>query len=196
MKRALRRKIIAARNRLSSQEIAEKSKAIATRLFSLPAFKRAEVVMFFLSYGSEVNTIGMAKEAMSNGKQVVAPLTVPKRRELIPSLLKNFDSDLAPGLRGIPEPRLDRLRPVDPKEIDLLVVPGVAFDEKGNRMGYGGGYYDRFFERLRPGVPLVAICFELQVIDEVPVAEWDQPVDFIITEDRVLSFSRQTRNPC
>ena len=75
---------------------------------------------------------------------------------------------------------------VNPEHIDLLIVPGVAFDLQGNRLGYGGGYYDRFFERLRPGVPLVALAFELQIVRQVPVEPWDRRMDWLVTEKRVI----------
>jgi len=128
----------------------------------------------------------MVPLTLAHGKRVVAPKTVHRERRMIISEVFDVENDLAPGLWNIPEPRPECLRPVDVSEIDLVIVPGVAFDERGNRLGYGGGYYDRFFTELRDGVPLVAVAFEVQVLPEVPVAPWDRRVDLIITESRII----------
>jgi 5-formyltetrahydrofolate cyclo-ligase len=127
---------------------------------------------------------------MALGKRVCIPKALPKSRELIPSLLLDWGEDLDPGAYEIPEPRSGALRPIEASEIDLLIVPGVAFDLKGNRLGYGGGYYDRFFPLLRPQTPLVALAFELQIVSWVPVEEWDQQVHCIVTEERVIVTGR------
>ena len=109
---------------------------------------------------------------------------------MILSEILDVNEDLAPGPWNIPEPKLEKLRPLEPEEIDFVVVPGVAFDQQGNRLGYGGGYYDRFFTQLRAEVPLVAITFEVQVLAEIPVAPWDRQVDLLITEKRVIHCKR------
>jgi 5-formyltetrahydrofolate cyclo-ligase len=186
VKRSLRRTVCSLRDSLTPGEIRQKSSRIARKLYLLPAYRQAQTVMFFLSFRSEVDTREMVDESMARGKRVLVPRSVPATRQLTPSVLLDPGRDLAPGAYGIPEPRLASLRPAPPGEIDLLIVPGVAFDPQGHRLGYGGGYYDRFFPLLRPGVPLVALAFELQVLDEVPVEEWDRPVDWIVTEARVI----------
>ena len=185
-KKALRKKIIALRDMLSPAEIKEKSALIAEKLYSLPAYTQAEKIMFFIDFGSEVSTRKMVEETIKRGKVALAPKALPKTRELIPSQILDWDSDLAPGAYNIPEPRDDALRPCEPEDIDLLIVPGVAFDLKGNRLGYGGGYYDRFFSMLKPGVLLVALVFDLQIEPEIPVDEWDRRVDMVITEKRII----------
>jgi 5-formyltetrahydrofolate cyclo-ligase len=186
-KKELRKKIIDLRDQLSPEEIIEKSSLIADSLYSLPAYLKANTVMFFIAFGSEVDTKAMLEETISRGKLALAPKALPKTRELIPSQIIDWEQDLAPGSYNIPEPREDKLRPLEPDKIDLLIVPGVAFDQKGNRLGYGGGYYDRFFPLLKPGTPLVALVFDLQLQPDIPVDEWDRRVDCIITEKRVIS---------
>lgn len=187
-KKELRRSVIAKRDRLSAEEITGKSRLIAENLFSLPAYRDAKTVMFFISFGSEVDTRPMVEDAIRRGKIALAPKAVPQTRSLIPSQILDWDEDLAPGAYDIPEPAEDKLRPHGPETIDFLLVPGVAFDQKGNRLGYGGGYYDRFFPLLKPGTPLVALVFDLQVQSAVPVDEWDRRVDCIITERRIISI--------
>jgi len=176
---------------LSGEEIREYSRQIARRLYGLPEYRESRVIMFFLSFRSEVDTRSMVEESLARGKEVLVPKALPDSRELIASRLLDCREDLAPGAYGIPEPKESALRAVDPLQIDLLIVPGVAFSEDGRRLGYGGGYYDRFFGRLRPEVPLLALAFELQIVPEVPVQPWDRPVDLIVTEKRVIRVGRR-----
>ncbi|HSW35857.1 MAG TPA: 5-formyltetrahydrofolate cyclo-ligase [Candidatus Limnocylindrales bacterium] len=185
-KRAVRKQILQIRDRLLPEEIKDKSSSIGRNLMSLPAYQNARTMMFFISFGSEVYTRSMVEESIKQGIQTLAPKAVPETRELIPSKIIDWDGDLKPGAYGIPEPRAETLRPVDPAAIDLLIVPGVAFDLEGNRLGYGGGYYDRFFPLLRSKVPLVALAFELQILPQVPMEKWDRKVDYIITENRII----------
>ncbi len=185
-KNALRKEIYALRDSLTPEEIAVKSRAVAGQLEELPFYREAATIMFFLSFRSEVDTRGMVEENLAKGKRVLVPKSLPKERVLVPSQLLDLEKDLALGYYDIPEPRAEALRPVEPAEIDLLIVPGVAFDLQGNRRGYGGGYYDRFFERLRPEVPLVAIAFELQIVSRVPIEPWDRRMDWVVTEKRAI----------
>lgn len=187
-KRVLRKQIFALRDSLTGAEILSKSKGVAAQLERLPIYRDKEsgTIMFFLSFRSEVETRPMVEESLARGRRVLVPKTEPKERFLIPSQLLDPEKDLVPGFYDIPEPGPGALRPVDPEEIDLLIVPGVAFDLQGNRLGYGGGYYDRFFERLRPGVPLVALAFELQIVTAVPVEPWDRRMDWVVTEERII----------
>lgn len=186
----IRRQVCRARDSLTPAEISLQSALIAQKLRLLPAYRQARRIMFFLSFRSEVNTRSMVEESMARGQQVLVPRSVSATRELIPSRLLDWERDLAPGAFGIPEPRPEAFRPVQPDEVDLLVVPGVAFDLQGNRLGYGGGYYDRFIRLLRPKVSLVALAFELQLLPEVPVQGWDRPVNWIVTEARVIFTGR------
>ena len=185
-KKALRKQIFAVRDSLTAGEIQSKSRAVAEQLEKLQFYWGVRTIMFFLSFRSEIDTSQMIKDNLSRGNRVLVPKTLPADREMIPSELLSFKDDLAPGAYGILEPKPEALRPVDPRRIDLLIVPGVAFDLNGNRLGYGGGYYDRFFERLRPGVPLVALAFELQLVEQVPVEPWDRRMDWLVTEKRVI----------
>ncbi len=185
-KNALRKQIYALRDSLTPEEIAAKSEAVAGQLAKLPFYREAGTIMFFLSFRSEVDTLGMVRDNLGRGKRVLVPKSLPEERLLVPSQLLDLKKDLIMGHYNIPEPGPAALRPVEPEEIDLLIVPGVAFDLSGNRLGYGGGYYDRFFERLRPAVPLVALAFELQIVDRVPVEPWDRRMDWIVTEKRAI----------
>lgn len=186
-KKELRKKVINERDQLTEKDIAGKSRLIGENLFSLQAYRNAEIIMYFISFGTEVDTRPMVEETIRQGKIALAPKPRPEERKMIPSRILDWDNDFIPGAYNIPEPKEEALRPYNPDQIDLLIVPGVAFDLKGNRLGYGGGYYDRFFALLKPGTPLVALVFELQVVPEVPVEEWDRRVDVIVTEKRIIN---------
>ncbi|KKM11352.1 5-formyltetrahydrofolate cyclo-ligase [Clostridiales bacterium PH28_bin88] len=186
MKNSVRRQIIQSRLDLSQEEVTTKSAAIARRVFSLPAWEEAEVVMAYIDFRHEVETAGVIARALEEGKRVAIPVCKKDPLRLIPSELKEYPGDLAPGTWGILEPKEGRFRPLDPQEIDLVLVPGVAFDEMGNRLGYGAGYYDRFLQTLRPDAVTAALAYELQVREDVFPEAHDQPVQMVITEQRVI----------
>lgn len=186
MKRELRKGIIKERMSLKPEEVKQKSELIANRLFSLEEFEISKTVMLYLDFRNEVATEAIIQECFSQGKRVLIPITQLEPPKLIPSELKDYPGDLTTGTYGILEPQKDKIRLVEPEEIDLVLVPGVAFDIKGNRLGYGGGFYDRFLNRTKPGTPFIALAFELQVRDEVYPEPHDHPVHYVITEERVI----------
>lgn len=191
-KKMLRESVLALRNTMNREEIETKSALIKEKLFGLPEFRESQAIMFFLSFGQEVRTEAMVRESLALGKQVLVPKTDTKNHRLILSRLVDYDADLAPGIWGIPEPRPQALRPVDAKVMDLVLVPGVAFDKTGNRLGYGGGYYDRLFPTLKKATPLVALAFACQLVAMVPTEAFDQPVDCLITEENVHYFKKNS----
>lgn len=190
-KKMLRESVLALRDAMDMAEIEAKSALIKERLFGLEEFLQSQRVLFFLSFGKEVRTEAMVRESLARGKDVLVPKTDTRNHRLILSRLVDFDADLVPGVWGIPEPHPEALRPVDPEEIDLVVVPGVAFDMEGNRLGYGGGYYDRLFPTLKKATPLVALSFSCQLVASVPTAEFDRQVDALITEESVHYFKNR-----
>jgi len=122
------------------------------------------------------------------GIRVCAPLTVVKGRQLIAYELSGADNELVAGYCGIPEPNPALCARVQPAEIDTVIVPGSVFDEQGGRMGYGGGYYDRFLANQAPGATRVGIAFELQIRPYLPLQPHDQRLHCLVTEGRVLDF--------
>lgn len=190
LKSEIRKEILKARSALPAEEAAAKSALIVERLLALEEYRRAEVVMAYADFRNEVRTDRLIRESLARGKAVAVPFTDTREKRLIPSLLLSYPEDLAPGTWGIPEPAPGRLRPVEPAKIDLVVVPGVAFDIKGNRLGYGGGYYDRFLPQAKPGAFFVAPAFELQVVPEIEPGPHDCPVHCLVTEKRVVYTGR------
>ncbi len=190
MKKEIRKKILQLKESLSEQEIQKKSSAIFNTLSNMKLYTNANNVMLYVSFGSEVLTKPIIDDLLQQGKRVFVPVAVPKTKELIVSELKSFEDDLEIGHFGVMEPKKDALRPVDPTIIDLIVVPGVAFDKEGYRVGYGGGYYDRFIPRLTDQTPKVSLAFEMQLIDKVPTDKYDIPVEYIITEKQFIKIKK------
>jgi 5-formyltetrahydrofolate cyclo-ligase len=184
-KAVIRKAILDQRDALAPEERALRSLLIKESLFRLPEFLAARSVMFYVSFRSEVETHAMIREALASGKMVVVPITDMKDRRLVLSRLEDFDTDLAPGTWGILEPKQEKIRPVSCRDVDLVIAPGAVFSEKGWRVGYGGGFYDRLLKDYNNCV--VALAFEMQILNDVPfMPERDIPVDYIITEKRVI----------
>ncbi len=181
MKNELRKQIIEKRKDLLRKEVIEKSNSIKEKLFSLDEFKKARVILFYASYDNEVFTHDMIKECLSVGKTVVVPISNTKNNTLSLSRLNNWD-DLEIGAYGILEPK--EVFEVDLESIDIVIVPGVAFDEKGKRLGHGKGYYDRLLKDFN-GLS-IGLGFEFQIVENVPVGKYDLPVIIIITEKRII----------
>ncbi len=172
---------------MSPQMVNLNSELIFNRLAPLDFYKNAQCVMLYLSFRNEVDTSNIISNLFLQNKRVFIPVTVPTSKTLLISELKDFEKDLEIGTFGVLEPKKEALRPISSELIDLVIVPGVAFDERGYRIGYGAGYYDRFLPNLKDTVPTVALAFEVQMIDHVENDEYDFPVQYIITEKRMIS---------
>ena len=182
MKENLRKEIKEKRRKQSKKEQRKKSKEIKEKLFSLKEYKDAKTVLFYVSYDSEVFTHDMIKDALKE-KKVVVPISNKKDRSLILSELKSWNY-LEIGSYGILEAKKEKIKIVSIDEIDLIIVPGVAFDIKGNRLGHGKGYYDRLL--AISNVIAIGLAYEIQIVNKVPIKKNDKPVDMIITEKRIV----------
>ena len=181
-KKAIRKKFREARNSLSARDILEKSGKIAGELFKLPEYMAAKNILYYVSFGSEVNTHEMIKASLKSGKKVFVPITDIKNNCLHISEVKDPDLELAPSTFGILEPKKECLRPAEKKVIDLVVAPGIAFDRDFNRIGYGGGFYDSLFSETEARTVKAALCFEMQLTEGIPAGLTDRKVDIIVTE--------------
>jgi 5-formyltetrahydrofolate cyclo-ligase len=180
-KRALRRAVLAERDALSGTERGARSEAIADRLLGLDEVAGAAMVLAFWSFGSEVDTAPLIHRLRSRGTTVALPRT--RDGDIVP-VVWTPGSSMTETSFGTREPANGRV--LQAGELDLIVVPGVAFDRSCRRVGYGGGFYDRLLARTRDGAAAVAVAFGLQVVDEVPTGPLDRPVDAIVTEDDVI----------
>lgn len=181
-----RRLALARRTRLSRAERREASAAITERLFALSDVSAARTLLAYASTPAEASTDQIVGRALAEGRTVLLPY-VAGPGELRAAPIDSL-ADLAPGYRGIREPAARA--PVDASTADVVLVPGVAFDTAGRRLGYGGGFYDAFLASLPRRVVRIGIAFDVQVVDEVPAGEGDERVDLVVTEVRVLRAGR------
>ena len=184
MKDKLRKDLIQIRKNMPKKEVLEKSKQIKKRLFEMDEFKQASSILFYVSYGNEVYTHDMVKECLSKKRNVVVPVTDKENRQLILSKLGSWN-DLTQGAYNILEPKKEKMKGASIFEIDLVIIPGVGFDEHGCRMGHGVGYYDDFLKDAANALH-VGLAFEKQIVERIPVESHDIPVDKIVTEERII----------
>lgn len=189
MKHKLKDGIFKKRKSLSKREIDEKSAAMREKLFSLNEFKDAKNIMFYVSFNNEVDTIETIKELLKNKgenkKNIIVPYVEKNNPILQLSKLNSFD-DLEPKTFGILEPKDGKIKKFDVKKVDLVLVPGIVFDENGHRIGYGYGYYDRFLRKLNKNKTKIGLCYDFQLVDKIPEEKHDVPMDIIITEKRIV----------
>jgi 5-formyltetrahydrofolate cyclo-ligase len=162
------------------------STAIVDRFMELPEYNSAKTVMFYVDVRDEVRTRHALPEALTTGKRIVVPYCVDGELELF--WLESMD-ELGLGMYRILEPKADlrnvASKKLQPQDLDLIMVPGVAFDRQGGRTGHGKGYYDKLLEHAKPQTPLVALAFECQLFDEIPMDSHDIYMDKVVTESAV-----------
>ncbi len=191
----LRNKILGARDLLSASERHEKSSSAIQNFWSLPEMKHWSTLFIYVNFRSELETLELIYQCLSQGKRVAVPLVDASTVRMIPLLIKDPEKDLVPGYYGIPEPDPQKSLRVAPREIDAAVIPGSVFDIQGGRLGYGGGYYDRFLVNDAPQAKRIGLAFEMQVVEKVPVEPHDQPLDILITEKRIVNLTQNTEEP-
>lgn len=184
-KRSLRERVLAARDSLRPEFRAAASAAIGAALAGRGDFAAASTVLLTLPFGSEWDSMSLLLTALERGKAVVLPRVNPTARTLELCRLSEPTRDVVPGYRGIPEPQ-SHCALVAINAIDWVLVPGVAFDPAGHRLGYGGGYYDRLLPQLRRDAARIAAGYEVQLVDHVPAGAHDVPVQALATEIRTL----------
>ena len=190
-KSLLRREILARRDALDPGERALRSSAVLKRVQGLASLRQAHVVLAYASFGSELDTRPFLFAILAGQRTLALPRIDRAARRLALHQAQDLERDLRAGTWGIPEPDPARCRTVAPVEIDFVLVPGLAFDPSGGRVGYGAGYYDRLLgEWPEPLPPLVAAAFDLQVVPAVPVTAGDHRVDLVVTESRIYSKQR------
>jgi 5-formyltetrahydrofolate cyclo-ligase len=189
-KAALRRQVLARRDAIDPEERIRLSDEIFARVAALEWLAAARVVLAYNAYGSEPATAPFLRALTAQGKILGLPRVNRAARELELFRVTALDTDLEAGTWGILEPAPARCAPLPADEVDFVLVPGVAFDVRGGRIGHGAGYYDRLLARMAPGTRLVAAAFEVQVLDEVPMERHDRRLDLVVTERRLLPPSR------
>lgn len=179
---AIRKEMIRKRDRLDSNVIETKSREIAKKLIELEAFQKSRNVLFFMSLPKEVQTREMIEKALELGKKVYVPVMDVARKALTISEIPSLGIEFEEKQFGILEPGSSHLKITSPSAIDFVLVPGLAFDARGGRIGYGAGYYDTFLKEVGPHAARVGVAFDFQLLESVPQTGSDVPVQKILTE--------------
>lgn len=196
-KQLLRRQAQLARQRLSSEEKDERSRRIVARVLALPQYVAAKTALWYLGVQNEVRTENSVTGELSAGrKRFVVPWCEEDR--LLLFQLREM-SDLEEGAFGILEPKRERRqlasRRVAPADVDVALVPGVAFDRQGNRLGHGAGYYDRLLAELSPSACLIGLAYECQLVEAIPHEPHDVGMDLVVTESNLYFGHRTNLRP-
>lgn len=190
-KRALRQAMIEGILAMDPADRRAQEAELAETAPSLPGFAEAQTVLLYVAaFAEEIGTAPILREALRLGKRLVCPKVDPPARRLLLYQIEHLGADFAPGVLGIPEPLPSRPT-VEPETIDWVLVPGLAFDERGYRLGRGGGYYDRFLPRLRPSALRWAIALESQCLSQIPIEPHDQQLDGILSPSKMIRCVRE-----
>ena len=181
-KRTLRAALRARREELPAALRAAASRVITQTLIALPEYRRANRVLAYISMGAEFDTDAFVRRVLADGKMLVLPRVNREERRLDLFAVRDPDTELARGVWDIREPVPEFCDAVSAARIDFALVPGLGFDPRGGRLGYGGGFYDRLLVALPASSPRVAAAFSVQMRDAVPMASHDQHVDLVVTE--------------
>lgn len=173
-KKALRAAIREKKRAMTEAQITEKSAALTAQFLATDLYRQARTIYGYLPYNQEVRTVPLLRQALADGKQVAVPKVYGDTMRFI--LMQDLDA-VEKGYAGIPEPVADE--PVANDGTALVLMPGLAFDPEGNRMGYGGGFYDKFLE-AEPQHPTIALCYDFQMLPHLETEEHDIPVDLVL----------------
>ncbi len=184
-KKKLRQQILKKRKALSPEWLNENSGLIHSNLKSLAALKKTKIIHTYVDWQNEVKTQSLISELLETGKRIVVPMVDKSTQQLQHFEIKSL-SELKPGAFGIMEPKKNLKTSVGIEALEVIIVPGVAFDLSGHRLGYGGGYYDAF---LKQTLALkIAIGFEFQIVEKIPTRAEDEKIDILVTEKQIYDF--------
>ncbi len=183
-KEKLRRLMIEKRLAMNVDDVAKKSSRISQHFFQSSHYKNSTSIMTYVSFKNEVDTHSIIKKMIEDNKTVSVPYCIPNTRLLSACHIETMD-DLEKGFYGLLEPK-DTNKIVNPKDIDIVLVPGVVFDKNKNRIGHGAGYYDRFLSSLDTKTLKIALAYYYQIVDLLPTEKHDIPMDYIITESGII----------
>jgi len=171
---------------LADSELTKKYQHIEKRLFEFANFLESKISLLYMNTDYEVNTRNIVQKCFDYNKVVVLPVFEDDKRRVKLMKANQIDTDLVTGARGVLEPNPERCKPIPIESIDIAIIPGIAFDEKGGRIGTGRGYYDKLIPRLSITTRKVALALECQIVAQIPMESHDRHVDIIITEDRII----------
>lgn len=183
-KKIIRKNIQNIRDSMACQSRLSGSRSIAGKLMGLQCYKASKEILTYYPFRSEIDTTIIIRNALKQKKKVILPKVNGKKLDLY--YIKDLENDLGPGSFDIMEPIPSKCTIASYKNIDIALVPGVGFDRNFNRLGYGGGFYDKLLEGLPAETPRIALAFNIQLIEKIPIMAHDLKVDIIITEKEIL----------
>ena len=186
-KAQLRRKLQNCLLAIPSEQRSEKSRKACQNLVSIPQFQSASTVMMYLSLPPEADTSEAILHAWQLGKVVVVPKVSWQQRYMIAVQINSLETGFSTSSWGLRNPIAGVPMPFE--EIDLVVTPALGFDRKGNRLGRGGSYYDRFFANAELKASRCGFAFAEQIVETIPVAEHDEPVELLVTDEEIIYFN-------
>ena len=187
----IRKRIGKIRTFLKEPEIISKSLAIESLFFRLEGLESVKNLLIYMASLKEVQTRRIIEKFFKKNVAIYLPLVDLSQGKIFFFRVSDFDNGLEKGPFGIFQPKFDERNLLDEtKDIDLIVVPGMAFDEKGGRIGNGKGFYDKFLATVPPHITIIALAFELQIVDEIILFNYDIPVHKIITEKRIIACAK------
>lgn len=190
-KNSLRQRVLRAREGIPEAIHRAYSIDLIVHISSLPAWKKAKTVLMYLGIKSEFDPTPLVEAALSMDKTVVLPRIQRAENRLEIRQVRSLNEDLVSGVWGLKEPNPLRCPEIEPARLDCILVPGVAFDLQGNRMGYGAGFYDRLLSDPELVAPRIAACFPEQLVDSIPTEAHDLPVDTLVMPDRIVHVGIQ-----
>lgn len=180
-KKDLRKHMISLRESIAAEDLIKYNEVIYKKVTSSKEYIEAGTIFVYVSFKKEVFTQGIIEDALSKGKRVCVPKVISKEKGMKAISISCLE-DLKPGAMGILEPDFEEAKVVSEKDIDLVLVPGTAFDSIGGRLGYGGGFYDKFLKLLREDCHKIGLGYRIQLVEEIPMDKQDVFIDKIITE--------------
>ena len=188
-KNLIRKRLIELRENLPEEDVINNSAIIADSFLNLTHFNNSKVVMGYMSFRNEVMTDSLIVEILKRDKRVAIPrieILDNGFKDIVAYEVKDIYSQVERGTFGVREPIKNVAVELNPEDIDLIIIPGVGFDTRGFRIGFGAGYYDRFLKKVRPDCLKVGFAFEMQILEKIPEESHDIPVDMVITEKRII----------
>lgn len=188
MKEQLRKQYKQLRQQLSQEQVVQCSNQIASALFQTPFWKNSRVIMLYLSFQNEVDTHAIYQQGWTEGKTMLIPICSPQSTTMQMSCISSLQQ-LVNNRYGIGELPSEAQQIISPNQIDLCLIPGIAFDLAGNRLGFGAGYYDRYLPKVNPQAKRIALAYECQISStRLPVTAYDLPMDYILTEKNLYQI--------
>ncbi len=188
MKEQLRKQYKQIRQQLSQEQVVQCSNQIASALFQTSFWKNSKVIMLYLSFQNEIGTHAIYQQGWTEGKTMLVPICSPQTTTMQMSCISSLQH-LVINQYGIRELPLEAQQIISPNQIDLCLIPGIAFDLAGNRLGFGAGYYDRYLPKVNPQAKRIALAYECQISPtKLPVTTYDLPMDYILTEKNLYQI--------